>query len=198
VVTSGDSLLCKAIGGNRCALAQLLEEHTPTLWERVARKIPRRWRSVLSVEDVLQQAYTNAFLCIGRFDPAGAASFATWLTSLAWHNLADAVRMLEAEKRGGGRRRVTPHSREDSFAALYDMLSAAGATPSREVARRERHKALEEAIRHLPETHRQVVQMYDLEGRPVSEVAAALSRSPGAVYMIRARAHARLCELMGN
>jgi DNA-directed RNA polymerase specialized sigma24 family protein len=40
--------------------------------------------------------------------------------------------------------------------------------------------------------------MYDLEGRPVQEVAQALGRSPGAVYMLRARAHRRLSEIMGT
>ena len=196
--SSGEDLLGEAVRGNGHALAQLLEEHTPAIRGRLTGKIPRRWQSVLSVDDVLQQTYTDAFLYVGRFDPAGKASFSTWLTSLARYNLADALKMLEAEKRGGGRRRVSPESRQDSFVALYELVSATGTTPSRHVARGEACEALEEAIQHLPEAHRQVVKMYDLEGRPVAEVAAALRRSPGAVYMIRARAHRRLGEVMGS
>jgi DNA-directed RNA polymerase specialized sigma24 family protein len=39
--------------------------------------------------------------------------------------------------------------------------------------------------------------MYDLEGRSVQEVSASLHRTPGAVYMLRARAHRELAELLG-
>jgi DNA-directed RNA polymerase specialized sigma24 family protein len=39
--------------------------------------------------------------------------------------------------------------------------------------------------------------MWDLEGHSVEEVAASLGRSPGAVYMLRARAHRQLAEIMG-
>ena len=49
--------------------------------------------------------------------------------------------------------------------ALYDLLSAAGTTPSQAVARGEARTALEQAILLLPEVYRQVVRMYDLEDR---------------------------------
>jgi DNA-directed RNA polymerase specialized sigma24 family protein len=39
--------------------------------------------------------------------------------------------------------------------------------------------------------------MFDLEGRPVQQIASALQRSEGAVYMLRARAHDRLREILG-
>ncbi len=106
--------------------------------------------------------------------------------------------MLEAGKRGRNHRYVQPGGGNDSFIALHDLLSAAGTTPSQGVARGEARTALEQAILQLPEIYQQVVRMYDLEGRPVEEVARALNRSPGAIYMVRARAHRRLCELMGR
>ena len=39
--------------------------------------------------------------------------------------------------------------------------------------------------------------MYDLMGKPVAEVAAALGRSEGAVYLLRVRAHRRLADILG-
>ena len=42
-----------------------------------------------------------------------------------------------------------------------------------------------------------MIRLYDLEGRPIAEVAAEMGRSSGAVHMLRARAHDRLRELLG-
>jgi len=39
---------------------------------------------------------------------------------------------------------------------------------------------------------------YDVEGRSIQEVGAHLNRSPGAVYMLRARAHEQLAGLLGR
>ncbi len=196
--SSDDNLLNQAVGGSRTALGKLLEEHTPVVRGRLAGHIPQRWQAVLSPEDVLQQTYTDAFLHIDRFVPRADGSFAAWLCTIADHNLANALEMLEAEKRGGGRRPIESRAREDSMAALYELIAATQSTPSRHAARDEARKALERAIQELPDDYRQVVQMFDLEGRTAREVAQALGRSPGAVYMIRTRAHRWLGELLGS
>ena len=49
----------------------------------------------------------------------------------------------------------------------------------------------------LPRDHRAVVELWDLEGRSVEEVAAKLNRSRGATYMLRARAYRQLAEILG-
>ena len=196
--SSDDDLLSQAASGDGRALAELLEEHTSVVRQRLAGKIPRRWQSVLSLDDVMQETYTDAFLDIDRFTPEGDGSFTAWLMSLARCNLVDALRMLKAEKRGGNHQRVEPQTREDSCVALYEVLGATQTTPSRCAAREEARAALEHAIQQLPETYRRVVQMYDFEDRPVEEVGRALKRSAGAVYMVRARAHRRLQAIMGS
>ena len=106
--------------------------------------------------------------------------------------------MLEAETRGGNRQRIEPGANDESFAALYEVLGGTSTTASRQAARKEAKAALEKAIRRLPDTYVQVITMYDLEGRPLKEVARALNRTPGATSMLRARAHRRLAELMGT
>ena len=195
---SYEELLNQAIAGERDALGELLETHGPAVREKLAGAIPKRWRSLLALDDVMQQAYADAFLDIDRFTPQGEGSFAAWLLTLAKRNLLDAVRMLEAEKRGGNRKQVEPGAADKSFVTLYELLGGTSSTPSRKAARSEACIELEQAIRRLPRAQRQVVQMYDLEGRPVEEVAAALERSSGAAYMLRARAHRRLSEIMGT
>ena len=196
--SSDSDLLRQATSGDDHALAELLQEHGPVVRRRLAGEVSRRWQSALSMDDVMQQTYADAFLDIGRFDPDGEGSFVAWLTSLAKCNLVDVLRMLEAEKRGKGRGRVQPEAGHESFVALSELLDAGRSTPSRHVARDEACAALECAIQQLPESYRRVVQMFDIEERPMKEVAQALNRSLGAVYMVRARAHRRLREFMGS
>ena len=196
--SSGDDSLRQAASGDRDALRQLLQEHGPGVRRQLHGKIPRHWQAVLSVDDVMQQTYTDVFLNLDRFVPQGDGSLAAWILKIANRNLIDALRILEADKRGKDRRRTQPGTREESFVALCEVLSAGGSTPSRHVARSEAHAALERAIQELPDAYRQVVQMFDLDGRPMEDVARALNRSPGAAYMIRGRAHRRLGELMGT
>ncbi|HVP10361.1 MAG TPA: sigma-70 family RNA polymerase sigma factor [Phycisphaerae bacterium] len=196
--SSDDNLLNLACDGDRDALGRLLEEHTPPLRARLAGRIPVRWQAVLSAEDVLQQTFTDAFLQIDRLVSRSEHSFAAWLHSIADHNLASALSMLEAEKRGGNRRKIELPRRDDSLAELYDLVAVSQSTPSRHAARDEACRAVERAIEQLPDDYRCVVQMFDLEQQPATEVAAAVGRSPGAMYMIRARAHRWLGELLGN
>jgi RNA polymerase sigma factor (sigma-70 family) len=146
----------------------------------------------------MQQTYIDAFVDMNRFVPNGKGSFPAWLSSLAKCNLVDAVRMLEADKRGGNHRRIEPRSRDESFTALHDLLEPDRSTPSRHAARDEACAALQWALQQLPDAYRQIVDLYDLKGQSVQEVARKLKRSPGAVFMIRARAHRRLREIMGR
>jgi RNA polymerase sigma factor (sigma-70 family) len=78
------------------------------------------------------------------------------------------------------------------------MMEASISTPSGGAAKAESRLALQDAIEKLPPEYAKVVRLYDLEGLPVDRVAVELKRSVGAVYMLRARAHERLSELMGS
>lgn len=198
MAASDEGLLSKAIDGDQDALAELLSQHGSSLEAYIEPKISNRHQSVLSAEDVLQETFADAFLDIGRFVPQGDGAFPAWLKKLADRNLIDAIRMLDAEKRGGQRRRIEPVNRDESLTSLYEIVAATTSTPSRGVARGEAKSAITRAIEQLPEGYRRVVEMYDIEGLSVAEVVEALKRSPGAVFMLRARAHRRLAELMGT
>lgn len=195
---SDDDLLPQAVAGDREALAELLKRHAPLLRRNAALSIPRRWQALLSIDDLLQQTFTDATLDIKRFVPRADASFDGWLATLARRNLQDAIRLLEADKRGGGARPLPLTNPDESYDGLFELLQDPGGSPSRHAARNEIHAALEQAIGLLPPDHGRVVRMYDLDGRGIEEVAAALQRSPGAVYMLRARAHRWLREILGR
>lgn len=185
----------RAVDGDREALTVLLERYGPSV--RAKLEIPARWRSLLAVDDVMQQTYTDAFLCIREFMPREDGSFAGWLARIASRNLVDVLRTLKSRKRGGDRRRVQLAEEGSSLNELSFLLGMTDSTPSRAARREEALAALAAAIESLPEAYRRVVELYDLEGRSMEEVAPKMNRSLGAAYMLRSRAHRLLREKLG-
>jgi RNA polymerase sigma factor (sigma-70 family) len=198
MVQNQNELILRAVKGDEDALVFLLEQHGARIRQRLRKRIPDKWRPVLSEDDVLQQTYADAFHDIGRFDPKGADGFAGWLWRIAEHNLLDGLKMLQADKRPDNRDRVKVADGEDSLDSFLGGLVADASTPSRQVARKEAKSLLLRALRQLPSEYRQVVELYDLEGRPSAEVARTLNRSRGAMFMLRARAHSRLRTQLGR
>ena len=87
---------------------------------------------------------------------------------------------------------------DDSYVALVELLGATMTTPSIVAARSVLQSALDQALNTLPADYAKVVRLYDLEGRDAKEVAQLMGKSPGAVYMLLARAHDRLRDALGS
>ena len=196
--SSGSNLIAQAVAGDRAAMVRLLEERSLLLRARFSDRIPPRWRPLFSIEDLLQETYLDAFLGIGRLITRDEQSFAAWLCQIANRNLINALKTLEAEKRGGDRHPVGRPVSDASYVALYDLLSGTSSTPSQHFARDEGRSAVEHAMSQLPRNYRLVVELYDLEGWSMADVARRLKRSPGAAHLMRLRAHRRLEALLGN
>jgi len=196
--TTSTTLLRRAGQGDSDAIALLLRELDPRLRRRLAPELPHRFQSVLDIDDVLQETYTDVFLDVAEFCPRGPDSFERWVTLIARNNLRNAIRSLEAQKRGGDRLRVVAPSLEDSYASLLSVLSGSGSTPSKATTAAEMRGTLDAAIAGLPEVYRTVVREFDLAGRSAAELAAFLGRSQGAVFMVRSRAHRLLRSILAG
>ena len=193
-------LVTRAKGGDQDALTELLKVFGTMVRDRLKGKIGPQWRASLEEDDVMQVTYLEAFQLIEQFNPRGNGSFMAWMVQVAENNLRDAIRGLEAAKRPNPRRRVqvSGTSTRDSFVALVDLLGTDHATPSRVAAMDEAAEYIEAALSRLPPDYERVVRLYDLEGLSAAEVASQLGRSPGAIYMLRARAHDRLKNQLGS
>jgi RNA polymerase sigma factor (sigma-70 family) len=196
VAESDSSLISRAVEGDRDALAQLLRTYGPRLRQHL--RISRTWRGSLDAEDVLQVTYLEAFLRIRQLISREPAAFARWLRMIAENNLRNAVKELGRDKRANPHRRVRPPTLDESTVLLLERVARTSMTASRIVADKESQEALRQAIAQLPRTYRTVVELCDLEGKSPAEVARTLRRSAGAVYMLRARAHYRLGEILGS
>ena len=186
--------VASAVAGNKGALGDLLETFGPEVEAGLV--ISPIWRGSLDVADVMQVTYLEAFVQIRTFDPQRPDSFPGWLRRMAENNLRDAIRALEAKKHPSPRLQLDAYAGDASL-ALFDVLTAGVGTPSRAARGNEAGDRLRRALQCLPADYARTVQLYDLEGRSIEEVTAALGRSPGAVYMLRMRAHERLRELLG-
>lgn len=193
---SDRELLVRAQAGDEAALADLLEAHGPAVRARLS--IPAKWASLLTEDDVMQQAYLEAFLHIESFQPRGDGAFRAWLSTIATNVLRDALDWLGAQKRGGGRSRITARSTEESAVALIETLGVEDAAASRDARFREWTQRLHRGLADLPVHYRTVLTEFDLKQRPAEQVAADLGGTVGAMYMLRRRALLKLRSLLGS
>lgn len=197
MATTDDELVPRAVSGDRKALSSLLDRCGDQIARRLGGEIGQQWRSVLDVEDVMQVTFVEAFLQIGKFTGSDARSFSAWLGRIAQNNLRDAIRELQCAKRPQPAKRVHSAPTRDSHTTLIERVGGSISTPSHKAARIEGKELLEAALQRLPEDYANVLRLYDLEGLSGPEVAERMGRRRGAVHMLRARALARLGDLLG-
>jgi RNA polymerase sigma factor (sigma-70 family) len=195
---SGPGELARAIAGDAVALRSLFERFGPQVAAEIRSQIGRTWQAAIDADDVMQITYIEGFLQIGGLTARDPAAFLSWLRRIAQNNLRDAIKELERAKRPNPRKRLADADGEGSFVALVEMLGVDSLTPSRAARTGEARRAVSAALEKLPPDYAAVVRLYDLEGREIADVARELRRSPGAVHMLRARAHDRLRALLGE
>lgn len=191
-----EKLLELARAGDQNSLAMLLDELTPELRRRVAAKMDGPWRSLIDEDDILQVTFIEACTRLEKFTGGGSNGFLAWLTRLADNNRIDAVRSLEGAKRPAPSKRVQPRTNDDSASVLVELISGKNQSPSRSFAQSELKVFLDGVLEKLPTEYEQVIRLYDLMGKTATEVAAEMGRSEGAIYMLRARAHERLKDVI--
>jgi RNA polymerase sigma-70 factor (ECF subfamily) len=151
---------------------------------RAARAITRDDREA---EDVMQQAYVNAFVNLRQFD--GRARFSTWLTRIA-------INESLARVRRNGKYQYQAFEEESLTAEMF-MSSSAPPDPERQALSSELRALLECAIDGLPDGAREVFVLRDVEGLSTTEAAESLGVSEDVVKTRLSRARAALrCALL--
>ena len=139
------------------------------IMQRHNRRLYRSARSIVrddnEAEDIVQEAYVNAFSNLASF--RGDSSLATWLTRIALNEALARVR----------RRRPTVEltaldaAERDKAQIIPFPLMAMNTDPERTAAQREIRHLIERAIDALPEPYRIVFVMREIEDMSVEEAA---------------------------
>lgn len=174
---SDEQVVRRVVAGHTALFEILMRRHNERLY-RAARAILKDDREA---EDVMQQAYVNAYSHLRQFD--GRAQFSTWLTRIAVHEALARIR-----KRG----RLTEFIPDRHSTQESPMQSSSVPDPERQAFSRELGTLLEHAIDRLPDGAREVFMLRQVEGLSTAEVAAALDLSEDAVKARFSRARAAL------
>lgn len=175
---SDESVVRRVLDGEIALFEIIMRRHNQRLY-RIARAV---LRDDAEAEDVMQDAYVKAYEHLGQFE--GRASFATWLSRIAFHEaLARArrsKRVVEFE--------TIPEPEKEAMQSSLDP----NPSPEQEASNAEVRGILEQEIEALPDTYRIVCVLRDIEEVDSAEVAAILNITPANVKMRLSRAHALL------
>lgn len=152
--------------------------------ERIYRAVRAIVRDDQEAEDVMQQAYVNAFTHLRQFN--GAARFSTWLTRIAINEALARVR------------------RQGRYDTFDENLSSVEPFMPRNASDNPEHQAfagelrglLEWAIDALPDGTREVFVLREVEALSTSEVAECLDVSEDVVKTRLSRGRATLRRLL--
>jgi len=166
VEPSDGELLQRLAGGERDALAPLMERHQRRLY-RVALAYVRNPDDAL---DVVQETFVRAFQHAARWD--GSSEVGRWLTRIAVNQSIDRYRRDK-------RRRATYEPLEEGD---HDERTADGApSPERTTAGSETMRRISAALAALPEKQRAIFVLRHYQEMSLEEIADTLGLHLGTV-----------------
>ena len=175
---SDEQIVTQVCAGQTALFEVLMRRHNERIY-RAARAIVR---DEAEAEDVMQQAYVNAYAHLQQFD--GRAKFSTWLTRIA---------VNEAIGRARRRGRYEPFDEDagNHVNAMFPMRTTPD--PEKTTFTRELRGILEAAVDTLPDGQREVFMLRQVEGLSTTETAECLGISEDVVKtrLVRARAAIR-------
>ena len=171
-----EQVVGRILTGQTALFEILMRRYNERLY-RVARAIVR---DEAEAEDVMQQAYVNAYASLRQF--AGKARFSTWLTRIAINEA-----LARARKRG----KYEPFDEDLSNVEPF-MAERGSPDPERQAFTGELRTLLEWAIDELPDGAREVFVLREVEGLSTAEAAESLGVSEDVVKTRLSRAKAAL------
>jgi RNA polymerase sigma-70 factor (ECF subfamily) len=172
-VLSDEQVVARVLAGQTALFEVLMRRHNERLY-RAARAIVK---DESEAEDVMQQAYVNAYSHLRQFDQR--ARFSTWLTRIAVHEA-----IARARRRG-------------RYMTMEEEVAQPGAAsstpdPERQAFARELGRLVESAIDRLPDGAREVFVLRQVEELSTEEAAYVLDVSEAVVKTRLSRARAAL------
>src|SRR5438477_6909063 len=152
-----EELVAKSIGGDADSFNELVLRWQRPIYALAYRTIGRED----DARDVCQETFLRAFRALPGF--RGQAKFSSWLYRIALNLCRDCVR----------RERRTPVVQPPEDVDLMDLVAAAEPAESIEdlVARKDLSRAVERAMKKLPEEQRTAIILKEYHGLTFQEIA---------------------------
>jgi len=152
-VLTDEDVVARVRGGETALFEILMRRYN----QRVYRAVRAIVRNDAECEDILQQAWLNAYAHLRQF--AGDAKFSTWLTRIAINEALARLRKHRGE------------TLEESM----NEIESAEPDPERQASVAQIRDVLEDGIASLPDNYRSVIVLREVEGLSTGETAACLS-----------------------
>jgi len=172
---SDEEIVTRVVDGQTALYEVLMRRHNERVY-RAARSIVR---DEDEAEDVMQQAYVNAYVNLRQFDRR--AKFSTWLTKIAINEA-----LGRARKRG--RYDAVDFTEEENQAVERQPSN----NPEHEAFAGELRSLLEASIDELPDGLREVFMLREVDGLNTAETADCLGVSEDVVKTRLSRSRAAL------
>jgi RNA polymerase sigma-70 factor (ECF subfamily) len=184
VDTDDGALVERVRGGDVAAFEPLVEKYR----QRVYRLAYNVLRNQEDAWDVAQDAFIKAYKALPSF--RGQSAFYTWLFRIVMNVAHDKARQRGAQGRAFGTERVTEEEWERT-------MPDPGEDPGAAAARAEQRARIAQALETLPEHHRAIIMLSDVEGLSYREIADVLNIPMGTVMSRLHNARKRLRAAMG-
>lgn len=165
-----DALVDRARSGDRAAFQELFQKYHRRAYA-VAFGVVKRQEDAL---DIVQDAFIKVHKHIGNFQ--GTSSFYTWLYRIVMNLAIDQVRR---------KRKVTEWGediqKDDAVGDGTLLPHVPDENPARTVVRRELKAKIAAALDTLPEYHRAVIVLREVEGMSYEEMAQVLDVPKGTI-----------------
>ncbi len=176
----------------------IVAKYEPYLRMLARTQMRKAYQAKIGASDMVQQAMLQACQGLEGFRGSTEAEFRAWLRQILARHLCHLDRDLHRDKRDIRREQSIEQQLAQSSMKLEGLLAGEGPTPSQNVSFGENVVQLADAIERLPESQREAVRLHYLEGMKLSEVAAKLDKSTGAIAGLLHRGMKTLRQQLGE
>lgn len=184
------ALVRRARAGEQRAYSELVKRHKRGI-ERLIRPICRN-ATTDEVEDLVQEAFTKAFLHLNSYSEEYA--FSTWLYRIATNHAIDHLRRKKlsvfsiSAPPGGG-------DKSDDESKDFEIVDNSW-VPEQLMLSEERTHIIEDAIDQLPENYKKIIKLRHNDDMEYDEIAKVLNLPMGTVKVHLHRARAALGKML--
>jgi RNA polymerase sigma factor (sigma-70 family) len=165
----------KCIAGERTAYRALYERYNKAMFNTALRIV----NNVSDAEDILQEAFTDAFGQLKEFE--GRSTFGAWLKQIVIYK---SIGSLKKKKM--------------AFIEMDESHDVAEELPDRDENNWYTVDFIRQSMHHLADGYRTVLSLYLLEGYDQKEIAEILNVAPSTVRSQYIRAKEKLLDLLKN